>query len=149
VAISNQRLVSVDDRRVSFHWKDYADTNTMKEMTLDGIEFLRRFLQHVLPRGFVRIRHFGLLANRHRQEKLTRCRSLLNASTTVDSSELLPVEATEAPKAEAVVGEAKDVVAELGVRCPVCGKGRMVIIELLPRAFAPLSSHVTAVGDTS
>jgi hypothetical protein len=148
VAISNQRLASVDDRKVAFHWKDYADANTAKVMTLDGVEFLRRFLQHVLPSGFVRIRHFGLLANRHREEKLNRCRSLLKASATVDSSELLPVEGTEASKAEAHVGEVAETVAKADVRCPVCGKGRMVVIELLPRA-ATLPSNVSAVGDTS
>jgi hypothetical protein len=148
VAISNQRLLSVDYRTVSFRWKDYADDNSAKVMTLDGVEFLRRFLQHVLPSGFVRIRHFGLLANRHREEKLARCRSLLNASATVDSSELLPMEGTEAAKAEGAVGEAGEV-AEAGLRCPVCGKGRMVIIEMLPRTSATLPSHATAVGDTS
>jgi Putative transposase/Transposase zinc-binding domain len=148
VAISNQRLASVDDRKVAFHWKDYADANTAKVMTLDGIEFLRRFLQHVLPTGFVRIRHFGLLANRHREEKLNRCRSLLKTSATVDSSELLPVEGTEASKTEAHVGEVAEAVAKADVRCPVCGKGRMVVIELLPRA-ATLPSNVSAVGDTS
>jgi Putative transposase/Transposase zinc-binding domain len=148
VAISNQRLVSVDDRTVSFHWKDYADDNSAKVMTLDGVEFLRRFLQHVLPSGFVRIRHFGLLANRHREEKLSRCRSLLNASATVDSSESLPVEGAEAAKAETSVGEIEEA-AEAGVRCPVCGKGRMVIIEMLPRTSATLPSHGAAVGDTS
>ena len=129
VAISNQRLVSVDDRTVSFHWKDYADDNAAKVMTLDGVEFLRRFLQHVLPSGFVRIRHFGLLANRHREEKLSRCRSLLNASATMDSSESLPVEGAEAAKAETSIGETGDA-AEAGMRCPACGKGRMVIIEM-------------------
>jgi hypothetical protein len=148
VAISNQRLVSVDDRTVSFHWKDYADDNATKVMTLDGVEFLRRFLQHVLPSGFVRIRHFGLLANRHREEKLSRCRSLLNATATVDSSEPLPVERAEAAKAETSVGETGEA-AEAGGRCPVCGKGRMVIIEMLPRTSATSPSHVAGVGDTS
>lgn len=148
VAISNQRLVSVDDRTVSFHWKDYADDNATKVMTLDGVEFLRRFLQHVLPSGFVRIRHFGLLTNRHREEKLSRCRSLLNASATVGSSESLPVEGAEAAKAETRVSEARET-AEADVNCPVCGKGRMVIIEMLPRISATLPSHVEVVGDTS
>jgi hypothetical protein len=148
VAISNQRLVSVDDRTVSFQWKDYADDNSAKVMTLDGVEFLRRFLQHVLPSGFVRIRHFGLLANRHREEKLTRCRSLLNASAKVDTSELLPVEGTEEAKAGTSADEAGEG-AEAGARCPACGKGRMVIIEMLPRTSAILPSHVAKVADTS
>jgi hypothetical protein len=149
VAISNQRLASLDDRTVSFHWKDYADANTAKVMTLDGVEFLRRFLQHVLPTGFVRIRHFGLLANRHREEKLSRCRSLLTATATVGQSELLPAEATEATESEPGVGAAADAAPESGVRCPACGKGRMVVIDVVPRAAAMLPSVVAAVGDTS
>jgi putative transposase/transposase-like zinc-binding protein len=151
VAISNQRLVSVKDRTVSFDWKDYADANCAKVMTLDGVEFLRRFLQHVLPSGFVRIRHFGLLANRHREEKLSRCRSLLNASATMDSSESLLTEGAGAAKAEMTVDEAREIAeaGEADVRCPVCGKGRMVIIEMLPRTSATLPSHVAAVADTS
>src|SRR5262249_54757883 len=64
VAITNPRLVGRDERSVSFRWKDYADGNAPKTMTLDGVEFVRRLLQHVLPSGFVRIRHFGFLANR-------------------------------------------------------------------------------------
>ncbi len=151
VAISNQRLVSVNSRTVSFDWKDYADANCAKVMTLEGVEFLRRFLQHVLPSGFVRIRHFGLLANRHREEKLSRCRSLLNASVTVDSSESLPVEGAGAAKAEMTVDDAREIAeaGEAGVHCPVCGKGRMVIVEILSRTSATLPSHVAAVGDTS
>ena len=85
VAISNHRLAAIDDRSVTFHWKDYADGNTQKVMTLDGVEFIRRFLQHVMPSGFVRIRHFGLLANRHRDEKLSRCRTLLAECSTAST----------------------------------------------------------------
>jgi hypothetical protein len=149
VAISNHRLASLDARTVSFHWKDYADANTPKVMTLDGVEFLRRFLQHVLPSGFVRIRHFGLLANRHREEKLARCRSLLNATPTVCNPELLPAEPTEATKTESGVGAAADAVPESSVRCPVCGKGRMVVIEVLPRSDTRSPSVLAAIDDTS
>ena len=77
VAISNFRLVRIDEAGVTFSWKDYADQSRLREMTLSGEEFLRRFLLHVLPDRFVRIRYFGLLANRHRQEDLARCRELL------------------------------------------------------------------------
>ncbi len=77
VAISNQRLLSLAEGRVTFRYKDYADGQRSKAMTLSAEEFLRRFVQHVLPKGFVKIRHYGLLANRHREDKLRRCRRLL------------------------------------------------------------------------
>jgi hypothetical protein len=74
VAISNQRLLSFDGHSVSFRWKDYAHGNKQRIMTLTGTEFLRRFCQHVLPRGFVRIRHFGYLASAHRTALLALAR---------------------------------------------------------------------------
>ena len=77
VAISNDRLLSVDDDQVRFRWKDYAHGSRLKLMTLSAEEFLRRFLLHILPDRFVRIRHFGVLANRDRRAKLARCRQLL------------------------------------------------------------------------
>jgi hypothetical protein len=80
VAIGNSRLVALDGRRVTFTYKDYADAARTKAMTLDGVEFLRRWVQHVLPRGFVKVRHSGLLANRDREAKLAACRRLLRAS---------------------------------------------------------------------
>ena len=70
VALSNDRLVELRDGRVRFRWKDYADRDRVKVMTLEAEEFLRRFLLHVVPRGFMRIRHFGLLANRTRCDTL-------------------------------------------------------------------------------
>jgi hypothetical protein len=79
VAISNHRLVNVTDTHVSFRWKDYAHHSKCRLMTLSHEEFLRRFLLHVLPRGFPRIRYFGLLANRRRGELLPLCRTLLLA----------------------------------------------------------------------
>lgn len=77
VAISNQRLVDLKDRKVRFHWKNYANGNTKKTMTLDVIEFIRRFLLHVFPKGFVRIRHYGFLANCVRRQKVALCQRLL------------------------------------------------------------------------
>jgi hypothetical protein len=79
VAISNHRLVSFEEDRVSFRWKDYAAGSKQKVMTVSADEFLRRFLIHVMPKGLVRIRHFGLFANRKRSASLLRCRVLLNA----------------------------------------------------------------------
>jgi Putative transposase len=80
VAISNARLVKLDGGQVTFTYKDYADDAKTKELTLSVVEFVRRWVQHVLPRGFVKIRHYGLLANRHREAKLARCRRLLLAA---------------------------------------------------------------------
>ena len=77
VAISNGRLVNFEQGRVTFRYKDYADDSRHKSLTLDAVEFLRRFVQHVLPKGFVKIRHGGLLGNRHRAERLELCRRLL------------------------------------------------------------------------
>ncbi len=79
VALSNARLVDLRDDRVRFRWKDYADGDRMKVMALPADEFLRRFLLHIVPRGFMRIRHFGLLANRRRRSLLDRCRTVLAA----------------------------------------------------------------------
>jgi hypothetical protein len=77
VAISNTRLVSVDEKSVAFKWKDYADGNKHKIMTLDTVEFIRRFMLHVIPTGFVRIRHYGFLSNRSHKGKLNKCREAL------------------------------------------------------------------------
>ncbi len=77
VAISNHRILAVTDSHVTFQWKDYAHHSRQRTMTLTGEEFLRRFVQHVLPKGFPRIRYFGWLANRRRSQLLPRCRLLL------------------------------------------------------------------------
>ena len=120
VAISNQRLVSLERGQVTFDWKDYRHPQKAKRMTVAADEFIRRFLLHVLPPGFQRIRHFGFLANCHRQEKLALCRTLL----TTPAAELLP-----APK-ECAVAMAMLVPPTLR-RCPQCG-GEMIRIEILP-----------------
>ncbi len=77
IAISNYRIIKMDKQSVYFHWKDYADNNRKKIMKLDGVEFLRRFLMHVLPSGFMRIRHFGFLASCIRRVRIERLRKLL------------------------------------------------------------------------
>jgi hypothetical protein len=81
--ISNHRLVAFENDRVSFRWRDYAHGGKKKVMTVSSDEFLRRFLIHALPKGLVRIRHFGLLANRRRSAMLTRCRALLGMTACV------------------------------------------------------------------
>ncbi|MGY3619302.1 hypothetical protein ACVJGD_005498 [Bradyrhizobium sp. USDA 10063] len=77
VAISNSRIVDIEDGRVRFRWKDYRHGSQQKVMTLDAGEFIRRFLIHILPEGFKRIRYYGFLGNRYRKQKLARCRELL------------------------------------------------------------------------
>jgi Putative transposase len=91
VAISNHRLVAFDGERVSFQWKDYAHGRVQKDMTLAATEFLRRFFLHVLPKGFVRIRSFGFLANRFRTQSLLLCRQLLAVSQAVLTADREPV----------------------------------------------------------
>lgn len=118
VAISNQRLVALANGRVTFKWKDYADGNTVKEMTLSVKEFTRRFLLHILPRGFVRIRHYGLLANRCRRESLECCRKLLQQATNQLSFQLTTNEAEKESGTE-----------HQSQLCPVCRQGRMMIVE--------------------
>jgi hypothetical protein len=91
VAISNNRLVSMNDDKVCFRWKDYRDDNRQKTMPLPAEEFIRRFLIHVLPKGFHRIRYYGFLGNRHRARKLDHCRELLR---------MAPVEPPADPSAD-------------------------------------------------
>jgi hypothetical protein len=130
VAISNQRLLSLDDGRVSFAYKDYAGGNQTRTMTLDAVEFIRRFLLHVLPGGFVRIRQFGFLANRVRREKLAQCRALLGV--VPDPDPIFPATATSDAKIE-------DPDRTL---CPVCKAGHLMRIEVIrpvPRRLAQLA----------
>jgi hypothetical protein len=86
VAISNHRLIAFDGERITFHWKDYARDGQRRTMTLTAIEFLRRFVQHVLPRGFVRIRQFGFLANHCRTARLTFARRLLRQRSSLTNA---------------------------------------------------------------
>ena len=111
VAISNTRLVRFDGERVRFRYKDYADAAKTKEMTLDAAEFVRRWATHVLPCGFVKVRHYGLVANRHRSAKVAACRRLLVAAGCGPGSW-----AVEPVRVE---------------RCPVCGCDRWVVVERL------------------
>jgi len=114
VAISNQRIVNLEDGIVTFKWRDYKDNNQQKEMSLTANEFIRRFLVHILPTGFTRIRHYGLLSPRNKSTKLKRCKKLTN---TV-------VRLTLAPKLTAL-----DLLQKLTGRdftvCPCCGIGHL------------------------
>jgi Putative transposase/Transposase zinc-binding domain len=136
VAISNNRLLDIDNEKVSFRYKDYRHNSQQKTMTLDAEEFIRRFLLHVLPDGFQRIRYYGFLGNRYREEKLTRCRELLG----------MPVYEPPAPDD---TEDYRDRYAELtgaSLReCPVCHQGRMLTVAILP----PHPNRQTAITDSS
>ena len=125
VAISNHRLVDLADGRVSFRWKDYAHGGRQGIMTLEAVEFVRRFLMHVLPAGFVRVRHYGLLANRHRQEKLARCRELLGMAVT-------PQADTAPTDPDPVTPTVHETTVTPTRVCPRCGAGRMVVVAEFP-----------------
>ena len=126
VALSNQRILSLESGVVRFRWKDYAHGNRQKIMALDAEEFIRRFLLHVVPNGFVRIRHFGLLANRTRKEKLHRCRTQLHHP--------LPPEEKVKESVEALMLRLTGEDIHL---CAVCRQGRMKITAVLPRSRHP------------
>ena len=124
-AISNYRLVDLADGRISFRWKDYAHGGRLGTMTLEAVEFVRRFLTHVLPSGFVRVRHYGLLANRHRREKLARCRELLGMAVA-------PQADTAPTDPDPITPPGHDVAVTPTRVCPRCGAGRMVVVAEFP-----------------
>ena len=145
VAISNHRLVALDDRSVSFRWKDYADASASKTMTVDGVEFVRRFLQHVLPTGFVRIRHFGFLANRCRDEKLARCRAIMGTPPSAAPLDESALEASPNGDGEPDTGPT----LSLPRCCPACGQGRMIVAEVIPRPLPRRPVGESSSADTS
>ena len=122
VAISNSRLLSMDDAKVRFRWKDYRDGNRQKTMTLDGGEFIRRFLIHVLPDGFHRIRYFGFLGNCQRARKLALCRELLGMAPPAPADP--PADFRD--RFEALTGRSLR-------ECPHCRTGVMVVINSIAR----------------
>jgi len=119
IAISNHRLVSLQNDKITFRWKDYRDGGRNKIMTLTAHEFIRRFLMHVVPSGFVRIRHYGFLANRNRAASIPLIQS------TVAS---LP-----APPSDTMLSKSSETVANDDSlhRCPVCKQGNMVRVAIL------------------
>ena len=121
VALSNDRLLQLQDGQVTFTWKNYAAGGRRQRMTLSAVEFLRRFLLHVLPKGFVRIRRCGWWTNRHGGQQLARCRELLGVPTEAEPQlPALPI--------PAAVSE-----PESAARCPHCGQGTWVLVEQMPR----------------
>jgi len=135
VAISNQRLISLEGGRVTFRWKNYARASEPATMTLKAEEFIRRVLLHVVPKGFVKIRHFGFLANRGRRDNVLLCRELL-ASNSTRAPGLAPADShSDEPEADRVN------------RCPRCQLGSMRMLEILaPDADASSRSGTTCLG---
>jgi len=123
VAISNHRLLDIEDGHVKFRYKDYRHDNQQKTMTLSADEFIRRFLLHILPDGFQRIRYYGFLGNRYRQEKLTRCRQLLGMTSADKTS--------QEPEPQKDYRDRYEELTGVSLRlCPVCHRGRMIRVEL-------------------
>ncbi len=129
VAISNARLQKLEDGQVTFRYKDYADEHQCKTQTLTADEFLRRFVQHVLPRGFVKMRHYGLLANRRREERLTQCRTLLWVTWRMAVQQSLSVAAEVQPARVPT--------------CPKCGSCRIAVRELPREGSDPAGSDTS------
>jgi hypothetical protein len=122
VALSNDRLVKLEDNRVTFRWRDSADNNTIKWLTLEAFEFIRRFLLHVLPDQFVKIRYYGIMSHRSRKTKLSRCKRLLGVAAREETEEV-PKE-TWQDLLTRITGIDPTI-------CPHCGKGKMIQREIL------------------
>ena len=122
VALSNDRLVKIEGSQVTFRWRDSADNNKIKWLTLEAFEFIRRFLLHVLPDQFVKIRYYGILGHRNRKGKLLRCKRLLGALTDKELEEVPKV--TWEDLLTRITGIDPRV-------CPHCGKGKMILRETL------------------
>ena len=122
VALSNDRLVKMEGNQVTFRWRDSADNNKIKLLTLEAFEFIRRFLLHVLPEQFVKIRYYGILSHRSRKGKLLRCKRLLGVVTS-EEPEQVPKE-TWQDLLTRITGIDPTI-------CPHCGKGKMIQREIL------------------
>jgi len=133
VAISNDRLLRLHDGSVTFSWKDYAHGDRQSTMTLAATEFIRRFLLHIVPSGFVRIRHYGFLANRNRAPRLALIRQLLSP---VDSVESEISESPSSPDDNEDEGDGGDT-REDRTLCPKCKRGHLVVVAILPPQPSP------------
>jgi len=121
VALSNDRILDIENGQITLSYRDRRDGDRKKTMTLEAQEFIRRFLLHILPDGFMRIRHFGFLANRSKKQALSQCRKLLDLDPALPQSPIL---------------SAKDLLLKItGVdlsRCPCCHEGTMIVVGDLP-----------------
>lgn len=136
VAISNQRLLSMDNGTVSFSYKDYEDGSKQKTISMSAIMFISRFLMHVLPSSFKRIRHYGFLSNRYRKEQLELCRRLLGVTSACDANE-----SVQENVQENVVGDDK----HQALACPTCKAGKLLLIGEIPSPWVrPRNDRPTA-----
>ena len=136
VAISNNRLVAIENGQVSFQWKDYRNGSEVKTMTLSADEFIRRFLLHVLPNGFQRIRYYGFLGNRYRKQKLDQCRRLLGMP--LPDQHATAIESDYQDRYENLTGRSLR-------QCPQCQIGHMVLVAILPKS----PDHAPVIIDSS
>ena len=151
VAISDRRLVSHSNGCVRFRWKNYArGGSTATTPPMPGVEFVRRYLLHVLPRGFVRIRSYGLLSNRNRKRNLARCRELLGATTQASPDHACPAPGTTPAAVDGPRSRDER-------QCPICGRGRLLLIErrrrptcqqLMARQTFPALTRTTPLSDS-
>jgi len=127
VAISNHRIVDIEGGEVKFTWRDYRDNNQQKTMTLSADQFIGRFLLHVLPSRFHRIRYYGILANPHHKQKLEQCRQLLGAVP----SPTPPVRSSEPVTPEDYRDRYERLTGRSLRECPACHRGRMIAVQPL------------------
>jgi len=133
VTLSNHRLLDIDGNQVRLRWKDYRD-HRQKTLTLSAGEFIRRFLLHVLPTRFQRIRYYGLLGNRHREQNLARCRQLLDMPPPEP-----PVPQDYRDRLEQLTGVSLR-------RCPACHQGRMLVVDVLPATGRRPAHRVSVIS---
>jgi hypothetical protein len=134
VAISNNRLLDIENDQVRFEWKDYRDGGKTKTLTLSADGFIRRFLLHVLPDGFPRIRYYGFLGNRYRQTKLAQCRRLLGMPTVAPKGPAAP---------EKDYRDSYEDLTGCSLRqCPQCAHGHMIPVAIFRRCW-PISTCIT------
>ena len=128
VAISNNRILNIEDGLVTFRYKDYRDGSQQRTMTLAADEFIRRFLLHVLPEGFHRIRYYGFFGARYRKEKLEQCRQLLGMVPREPESNMAELDYRD--RYQALTGSSL-------WECPACHRGRMIVIREIPPRSIP------------
>src|ERR1700756_1597032 len=129
VAISNHRIVDIEGGDVKFTWRDYRDNNQQKTMPLTADQFIGRFLLHVFPSRFHRIRYYGFLGNRHRKEKLEHCRQLLGMTPASENSSIPATPEDYRDRYERLTGHSLR-------ECPICHRGRMITIQVLPEVHS-------------
>jgi Putative transposase len=137
VAIANDRVLDIENDKVAFRWKDYRDNNRRKTVALTAEEFIRRFLLHILPDGFQRIRYYGFLANCCRKQKLALCRQLLE----------MPLPEARCQVKKDYRDRYEQLTGTSLTTCPVCHQGHMLVIEVLESRHSRRSAHAAQFTD--